>query len=154
MFDDLKAYNGRVYSGMAIGTGHLWDYTSAVWQETKILPEKWQVHFTALKQRKVAAPDNSGVPLGTQYHWYILADQVVRKTTANAYETEMNGWKFKLGHKRPYWKGFSYTYPNQPTYRQRLIQVLRETLDELEKQEVEECQKNAAAAASAAAVRR
>lgn len=138
MFDDIKVHNGKIYSGMPVGESHLWDYHNALWEETKILPDKWQMRFTATKHRRVDAPEGSGVPVGTSYHWYILADQVVKKTTANEYVTEMSGMKYKLGHRRPYWRGFSYTYPGQQTARQKLIQVLKETLDELEKQEMEE----------------
>jgi hypothetical protein len=29
------------------------------------------------------APEGSGVPVGTEYHWYVLAHQNVRKLNAN-----------------------------------------------------------------------
>ena len=41
-----------------------------------------------------------GVPVGTEYHWYILADQNVRKVHANNYTTSTTGLKYKLAHKR------------------------------------------------------
>jgi hypothetical protein len=47
----------------------------------------------------------------------------------------MHGLKYKIGHKRPYWKGFSYTYKDQKSYRQKLIEILRETLLKLEQEE-------------------
>ncbi len=40
----------------------------------------------------------------------------------------MEGLKYKIGHKRPYWKGFSYTYKDQKSYRQKLIEILKDTL--------------------------
>jgi hypothetical protein len=135
--NDTKTFNGQVYTGMAVGQSHLWDYLNAVWEETKVRPDLWKIKFTSIKHRHVPAPEGSGVPLGTQYHWYVMADQLVKKTTADEYTTELNGFKFKLGHKRPYWKGFSYTYKDQPTYRQQLITVLRETLTKLELEEEE-----------------
>ncbi|MFA4958228.1 MAG: hypothetical protein WC556_14775 [Candidatus Methanoperedens sp.] len=41
------------------------------WDETKVVPDKWQFKFTSLKRRRVAAPVGSGVPLNTGYHRYI-----------------------------------------------------------------------------------
>ena len=38
--------------------------------------------------------------MGTEYNWYILANQHVKKLNANDYSTEMTGLKFKLAHKR------------------------------------------------------
>lgn len=131
-FNDIKHFGNRIYSGMRVGDSHLWDYTNAVWQETKIDPNLWQFSFTSVKRRHVAAPERSGVPLDTKYHWFILADQRVQKTTANSYQTAMTGLKYKVGHQRPYWKNMSYTYPGQLTYRQRLIQILKDTLQRLE----------------------
>ncbi|MDD5614937.1 MAG: hypothetical protein PHH85_01910 [Candidatus Methanoperedens sp.] len=128
MYNDVKVHDGKVYSGMTVGTGHLWNYLNAVWEETKVEPDVWQMKFTATKHRQKSAPVGSGVPVGSMYHWYILADQVVKKINADEYTTEMTGLKFKIGHKRPYWRGFSYTYPEQLSYRQRVIEVLRETL--------------------------
>lgn len=144
MFDDLKSYNGKTYSGMAVGSAHSWNYLNAVWEERKVQPDLWQMNFTAAKHRARSAPEGSGAPLGTQYHWYIIADQIVKKTTADEYQTEMTGLKWKIGHKRPYWHGFSYTYPQQKSYRQRVIEVLRETLLRLETQELEEQMEKAA----------
>jgi hypothetical protein len=49
----------------------------------------------------------------------------------------MEGSKFKIGHRRPYWKKWSYAYPGQFSYRQKLIQILRETLFKLEEEEAQ-----------------
>ncbi|MDP2846545.1 MAG: hypothetical protein Q8N79_10820, partial [Candidatus Methanoperedens sp.] len=76
-----------------------------------------------------------GVPLKTQYHWYIIGDQRVLKIDKDSYETVMEGMKYKIGHRRPYWKNFSYVYPGQITYRQKLIQIFRDMLKRLEEEE-------------------
>lgn len=137
-FDDIKTHNGQKYSGMAVGSAHLWNYLNAVWEETKVRSDLWKIKFTSVKHRAVSAPEGSGVPLGTRYHWLIVADQVVKKTTANTYETEMIGYKYKLGHQRPYWRAFSYTYPRQKSLRERRMETLREELLKLEAEETKE----------------
>jgi hypothetical protein len=45
-------------------------------------------------------PRRDGVPVGTEYHWYILAHQNVAKQTANDYTTPLTGLKFKIAHTR------------------------------------------------------
>lgn len=134
-FDDTKEFNGKKYTGMSVGGEHHWQYPDGVWDERKISPDAWSFKFTSLKQRVKAAPVGSGVPLGTGYHWYIVADQKVEKIDADTYTTVMQGAKFKIGHKRPYWRGFSYSYPGQMSYRQKVIEVLKETIRDLERQE-------------------
>ncbi len=131
-FDDLKAFNGKAYSGMRVGDSHLWQYPDGTWEETKIAPDKWSFQFSSIKRRREAAPEGSGVATGSEYHWYIMADQVVKKISANEYETLMTGLKVKIGHKRPYWKGFSYTYNGQQSYKQKLLTALKETVQRLE----------------------
>jgi hypothetical protein len=60
-----------------------------------------------------------------------MADQQVTKTTKDDYQTVMQGLKFKIGHKRPYWKNWSYGYEDQQTYRQKVIGILQSTLQQL-----------------------
>jgi hypothetical protein len=134
-FDDPKEFNGRKYTGMVVGGEHHWQYPDGVWDKRKISPDTWSFKFTSLKQRVKAAPVGSGVPLHTGYLWYITADQKVEKLDADTYATVMEGSKFKMGHRRPYWKNWSYAYPGQLSYRQRLIKILRETLLKLEEEE-------------------
>ena len=69
------------------------------------------------------------VPVGTEYHWYILAHQRVRKIDADSYTTFMSGLKYKVAHKRPHWRKWSSEYPEQPSERQRLTAILEETLE-------------------------
>src|SRR5688500_10679555 len=85
---------------MAIGRSHKWYYDKGEWKETKVTPDKWQFNYSVTKRRAGKAPEGSGAPVGTEYHWYILADQIVKKMDANNYSTAMTGLKYKIAHKR------------------------------------------------------
>lgn len=87
-----------------------------------------------IKRRAGKAPEGSGVPVGTEYHWYILAHQHVRKLNANDYTTTMSGLKFKLAHKR-----FDKTTwsASDKAQRKKLIKILQQYIDQLQ-QELEE----------------
>ena len=131
MYNSLKKYNNEIYSGMKIGNSHYWNYTNAKWYETKIEPDKWNFKFESIKKRIKYAPNNTGASINTRFHWYIIADQIATKIDNNSYMTSMKGVKFKIGHKRPYWKNFSYNYPNQLSYKERIIQILEAALKNL-----------------------
>ncbi|MFW9874797.1 MAG: hypothetical protein ACFFG0_16945 [Candidatus Thorarchaeota archaeon] len=132
MYDTLKIHGNKIYTGMKIGGSHSWNYNNGKWYETKKTPEKWTFTFDSLKTRITPAPKNSGVARKTKFHWYIIADQVATKIDENSYMTSMKGVKFKIGHKRPYWRTFSYNYPNALyTQKERVIQILEEVLKEL-----------------------
>jgi len=135
-YDKLKEYNGQVYTGMKIGASHKWHYDSGKWSETKIAPSQWTFNFNSKKTRFHSAPINSGAKLNTKYHWYIIADQIASKLDANSYITNMKGIKFKIGHKRPNWKTFSYNYPEQESYKDRIIKILEKTLENLRNEKV------------------
>lgn len=130
-FDRLKTHNGQKYAGMRVGQSHHWDYPNGTWNETKVAPDLWEFEFDCIKQRHVAAPSGSGAPTDTEYHWFVAADQRVRKVDANAYNTMMKGLKLKVGHKRPYWKAFSYEYPEQISEVQRKVEFLSQLIDNL-----------------------
>ena len=134
-FNDTKIFNGRQYSGMSVGASHIWSYPSGIWEETKVTDDKWHIKFSSLKRRSKPAPAGSGCALGTGYHWLVIADQCVKKVSTDEYQTLMEGVKFKIGHRRPYWRNWSYTYAEQPTYRQRLISALKSELARLEAEE-------------------
>ena len=134
-YSDLKEHNGNKYTGMPVGGKHHWEYPDGKWEETKISPDEWQFRFIATKGRFRPAPIDSGAKRGTEYHWYIIADQKAVKLNTDQYQTVMEGSKFKVGHKRPQWRGWSYDYPEQVPYRQRLIHILQETLQRLESEE-------------------
>jgi hypothetical protein len=75
-YNAVKMFNGQVYSGMTVGSSHEWNYDQALWKETKIEPDLWKIDYQATKRRARKAPKGSGVPVGAQYHWYIVAHQV------------------------------------------------------------------------------
>jgi hypothetical protein len=133
MYDTLKFHDKKVYTGMKVGGSHSWSYNNGKWLETKIAPDKWTFTFDSLKTRLTSAPRNTGAIRKTKFHWYIIADQIATKIDENSYITSMKGVKFKIGHKRPDWRTFSYNYPNQLTYKERIIKILEDTLQELNK---------------------
>src|SRR5436190_18739874 len=98
-YNEFKDYEGQRYTGMTIGRSHKWYYDRGEWKETKITPDLWQVSYAVTKRRAGRAPEGSGVPVGTQYHWYIVAHQNATKQTANDYTTSLTGLKFKIAHK-------------------------------------------------------
>lgn len=135
MYDILKEYKGKVYTGMKIGASHNWKYNDGKWSETKIAPDKWTINFKSIKTRMHVAPVNSGASTGSKFHWYIIADQIATKLDSNSYMTNMNGFKFKLGHKRPHWRMFSYNYPEQISYRKKIIKILENNIKKLKKED-------------------
>src|ERR687898_3443308 len=99
-YNQFKEFEGKKYTGMKVGRTHKWYYDKGEWKEKKLTPDKWQFSYNVTKRRSGNAPEGSGVPVGTEYHWYILANQTVKKLDANNYTTSMTGMKYKLAHKR------------------------------------------------------
>jgi hypothetical protein len=130
-YNEFKEHEGQRYTGMKIGRSHKWYYDQGEWKETKITPDLWQIGYAVTKRRAGRAPEGSGVPVGTEYHWYILAHQNVAKQTANDYTTSLTGLKFKIAHKRADNQKWSAT---PRTQRRRMIMFLRNVLADLEKQ--------------------
>ena len=130
-YNDLKTYKNKFYTGMKIGDSHDWRYNNGVWLETKKAPDRWTFSFNSVKSRTHTAPINSGANINTKYHWYIIADQIATKLDSNSYMTSMKGVKFKIGHKRPHWKTFSYNYPEQQSYKEKVIDLLEHILTKL-----------------------
>jgi hypothetical protein len=130
-YDEFKEYEGQRYTGMKIGRSHKWYYDRGEWKETKITPDLWQISYAVTKRRAGRAPEGSGVPVGTEYHWYLLAHQNVAKQTANDYTTSLTGLKFKIAHKRAAAGKWSAT---PRTQRKRMINFLRSVLADLERQ--------------------
>ena len=77
-YNKFKQFEGKKYTGMKVGRTHKWYYDNGEWKEKKITPDKWEFTYSVKKTRAWQAPEGSGVPVGTEYHWYILADQNVR----------------------------------------------------------------------------
>jgi hypothetical protein len=133
-YNEYKDFEGKQYTGMKVGGSHKWYYDKGEWKEKKITPDKWEFTYAVNKRRAGHAPEGSGVPVGTEYHWYILAHQNVRKLDANKYTTSMTGLKYKLAHKRAEKEKWNATDNAQ---RKRLIQVLQELISQLKREMVE-----------------
>jgi hypothetical protein len=127
-YNQYKEFEGKQYTGMKVGRSHKWYYDEGEWKEKKIRPDKWEFTYAVTKRRAGHAPEGSGVPVGTEYHWYILAHQNVRKLDANNYTTSMTGLKYKLAHKRAEKEKWNSTDNAQ---RERLIQILQELITQL-----------------------
>ena len=130
-YDDVKEFDGEAYSGMAVGGEHSWIYPHGLWSERKIAPARWEFTFRSIKERDRTAPPGSGAERGAQFHWYILAHQRVRKIDADTYDTFMTGAKHKVAHRRPGWRKWSSQYPDQPSEREKITQILEEALAEV-----------------------
>lgn len=78
-YNELKTFKGQIYSGMAVGGSHTWNYDQGVWHETKEEPDFWKIDYKATKRRTRNAPKGSGAPVGTEYHWLIVAHQVSKQ---------------------------------------------------------------------------
>lgn len=127
-YNQLKEFEGKKYTGMKVGRTHKWYYDKGVWKEKKLTPDKWQFNYSVTKRRAGNAPEGSGVPVGTEYNWYILANQNVKKLDANNYTTSMIGLKYKLAHKRAeknYWSS------SDKAQRKKLVQILEELIENL-----------------------
>lgn len=127
-YNEFKEYEGQRYTGMKIGRSHKWHYDRGEWKETKITPDLWQIGYAVTKRRAGRAPEGSGVPVGTEYHWYVLAHQNVAKQTANDYTTSLTGLKFKIAHKRADSGKWSAT---PRTQRKRMIMFLERVIADL-----------------------
>jgi hypothetical protein len=130
-YNEYKDFEGKKYTGMRVGGIHQWYYDKGEWKEKKIAPDKWEFTYATNKRRAWQAPEGSGVPVGTEYHWYLLAHQNVRKLDANSYTTSMEGLKYKLAHKRAEIGKWSSTDYAQ---KERLIQILEGLIDQLKKE--------------------
>jgi hypothetical protein len=128
-YDRFKTYEGQRYTGMKIGRSHKWYYDQGEWKEKKITPDLWEISYAVTKRRAGRAPEGSGVPVGTEYHWYILAHQHVRKLNANDYTTSLAGLKFKVAHRRADSGKWS---ASPKAERRRMIKFLRDVIADLE----------------------
>lgn len=139
-YDKFKEFGGQRYTGMKVGRSHKWKYGEGEWKEKKMTPDEWEFTYAVKKHRAGKAPEGSGVPVGTEYHWYILAHQHVEKLDANTYSTSMAGLKYKLAHKRADHETWSATDKAQ---KKRLVKILKTMIEELERQPEEVDEKTA-----------
>jgi hypothetical protein len=140
-YNAVKNFQGRRYTGMKVGRGHTWNYDAGQWKETKVTPDEWTFTYAVTKRRKGKAPEGSGVPVGTEYHWYILAHQVVKKLNANDYSTSLEGTKYKLAHRRADHDKWSIS---EATQRRHLIKLLESAIAKLAQEEPAEARPVAA----------
>jgi hypothetical protein len=134
-YNEFKEFEGKRYTGMKVGRSHKWYYDKGEWREKKVTPDEWTFSYAVTKRRAGRAPEGSGVPVGTEYHWYILAHQNVAKLNANDYSTSMTGIKFKLAHKRADNEKWS---ASDRAQRRRLIKFLERVIEDLASQEAEQ----------------
>jgi hypothetical protein len=127
-YNAFKTFEGKKYTGMKVGGRHKWYYEKGEWNEKKVAPDRWEFSYAVPKRRAGHAPPGSGVPLGTEYHWYILAHQNVRKLDENTYTTALTGLKYKLAHKRA---GKDTWSASEQAQRRHLIKILQEMIDDL-----------------------
>lgn len=127
-YNQFKEFQGKNYTGMRVGRTHKWYYDKGEWKEKKVTPDKWQFSYNVTKRRAGNAPEGSGVPVGTEYHWYILANQNVKKLDANNYTTSMIGLKYKLAHKRADKSNWS---SSDNAQRKRLIEILESLIENI-----------------------
>jgi len=127
-YNQIKEFQGKNYTGMKVGRTHKWYYDKGEWKEKKVTPDQWQFTYNVTKRRAGKAPEGSGVPVGTEYHWYILANQNVKKIDANNYTTSMIGLKYKLAHKRADRNNWSSSNYSQ---RKRLIEILESLIENI-----------------------
>ena len=133
IYNEVKEFEGKKYTGMKVGGRHKWYYDKGEWDEKKIAPDKWEFTYAVTKRRAWCAPEGSGVPVGTEYHWYILAHQNVIKLDANNYTTTMTGFKYKLAHKRAEKGKWNITDSVQA---KQLIQILHELILQLKSEKI------------------
>lgn len=130
-YNEYKVFEGQQYTGMKIGRSHKWYYDKGEWKEKKLTPDLWEINYAVVKRRAGRAPEGSGVPVGTEYHWYILAHQHVRKLNANDYTTSLSGLKYKLAHRRAEQQKWN---ASDKAQRRRLIRLLQDMIKQLEKE--------------------
>ena len=132
-YEAIKNYNGKQYVGMQIGRSHKWYYDKGEWKDKKITPDLWEIRYAVTKRRAGKAPKGSGAPIGTGYHWYILAHQEVLKLNEDDYSTVLSGLKYKIAHKRAAKGNWSASVATQ---RKTLLKFLKEMVAQLEKEPV------------------
>jgi hypothetical protein len=115
-------------TGMKVGGRHKWYYDKGEWNEKKVTPDRWEFSYAVPKRRAGHAPPGSGVPIGTEYHWYILAHQNVRKLDENTYSTALTGMKYKIAHKRAEKDTWS---ASEQAQRRSLIKIFQEMIEQL-----------------------
>lgn len=134
MQQKIQNHQGHKYTGSPVGYKHHWEYTNPDVIETKERPDQWRFQMRSIKRKVIPTRNMGSIEPGTKYHWMFIGEQTVEKIDENTYTTDLTANKYKLGHKRPYWKGFSYNYPEQKSLNQMKIQYLKEELDKIKEE--------------------
>jgi hypothetical protein len=50
-YEAPKQFEGRRYTGMAVGRSHKWYYDRGEWKEKKVTPDDWQFTYAVKKRR-------------------------------------------------------------------------------------------------------
>ena len=130
-YDEFKQFEGQRYTGMKIGRSHKWYYDKGEWKEKKVTPDLWQINYAVKKRRAGKAPEGSGVPVGTEYHWYIIAHQNVQEAQRQRLQhlddrDEVQG--------RPQAGRLREVERATRAQRRRMIKFLQETIQDLEQE--------------------
>ena len=132
-YESIKWLEGKQYVGMQVGRTHKWYYDKGEWKDKKITPDLWEIRYAVTKRRAGKAPKGSGAPVGTGYHWYIMAHQDVLKLNADDYSTVLSGLKYEVAHKRAAKGNWNASATAQ---RNRLIKFMKEMVAQLEKEPI------------------
>ncbi|KNC49768.1 uncharacterized protein AMSG_11934 [Thecamonas trahens ATCC 50062] len=134
-YNQRKVHNGKLYSGMRVGSTHRWNYSDAALEVSEmkapagdsslgvLTPMQSQLAYEAVKSRLNAAPIGSGAAVNTIYHWFLVTELAFGDASDDGKVTSatLRGPKFKLAHKRPHWRKFSAEYSgNTPVPRKRI----------------------------------
>ena len=117
---------GNPYGFRPGNSRYQWDFLKGKWLERRIDANE---HSFVLKARfektKDAFPTLTG-DIGTEFRWFVCADQIARKVDDNAFETLMSGLRFLVGYKKPKWKQFSHEYDTSIGYTNRVLEILKQ----------------------------
>jgi len=130
-YDRFKNFEGKRYTGMKVGAHHKWYYDQGIWREQKVTPDEWIFDYAVKKRRAGKAPKGSGAAVGTEYHWYLLGHQTVRKLNANIYSTAIHGVKYMAAYKKAKTDKWSAT---DLTQQKKIIRFLNEMTKDLQKE--------------------
>jgi hypothetical protein len=114
---------------MKVGGSHKWYYDKGSGKKKRSLLVCGK--FLTQSPGAGKAPRGSGVPVGTEYHWYIISHQDVQKLNAGDYTTSMSGLKYKLDHQDAGNEKWSASAKNQRTH---LIKFLQQFIAQLQKE--------------------
>ncbi|HLP14527.1 MAG TPA: hypothetical protein VK177_21530 [Flavobacteriales bacterium] len=115
---------GTPYTGVL--NEQTWNLSKATWNESRRNAKSWDILFETLATKPFEGANE--LPVGSEFHSYILAHQTMVKTRKNTWKVKLDGKKFKLAHKE---EGAGWS-ANSTTRRNYLIKILKETLHELE----------------------